>query len=298
MRKLIFLSWRSLIILAIVLSVQRLEAGDTKPVPVPLAAGVNKGNVDNVSGPKYFSFWVGPGPVTINLAYKSLGIFGNPLRENMHFNLYTADGKLLNEWTLQSVDKLVRNAFPGDIPARTLYVLEVKAQDGGIRLGGYFEIEVTGAVDFGNTKNTTQSVQAEDTSLVHPGVQLTSNDADDGPSYPLMFRPKTVEVVEKMPDDLTKKYPNDELVVITFLPADHAANKTGSNLKEGQGAWMDRGIRPSEPNKIWLILPVEDMMPHTLKVSEGPFVFKVRNSGQGYFRTVPFVSPELKTIDE
>jgi hypothetical protein len=151
-----------------------LQASDEgKPVPVPLAPGINKGNVDNISGPRYFSFWAGPGPVKIDMSFKDMGVFGNPLRQVMHFNLYTADGKLLNPFVVESVDKLERLSSPGTIPTRTQYVMEIKAQDATIRMGGYYELSVTGAVDFGDVKNSSQKVQPIDTSLTHPVGPLT-----------------------------------------------------------------------------------------------------------------------------
>jgi len=158
-----------------VLSIGLAQADDNagKPVPVPLAPGINKGNVDNISGPRYFSFWAGPGPVTIHMAFKDMGLFGNPLRQVMHFNVYSADGKLLTPLQVQSIDKLERLDSPGVIPVRTQYVIEVKAQDATIRMGGYYELSVTGAVDFGTAKNTSQNTQPIDTSLYHPVGPLT-----------------------------------------------------------------------------------------------------------------------------
>jgi hypothetical protein len=144
-----------------------------KPIPVPLAPGVNKGNVDNMTGPRYFWFWAGPGMVTINMAFKDFGLFGNPLRQSMHFNVYSAEGQLLSPLAVESVDTLVRKSAPGMIPVRTKYVIEVKAQDATIRMGGYYELSVTGAVSFGTANNSTQKVQPIDTSLVHPGGPLT-----------------------------------------------------------------------------------------------------------------------------
>jgi len=144
-----------------------------KPIPVPLAPGINKGNVDNISGPRYFWFWAGPGLVTVNMAFKDFGVFGNPLRQVMHFNIYTADGTLLSPLQVESVDKLEHLSVPGKIPTRTKYVIEVKAQDATIRMGGYYELSVTGAVDFGDIKNTSQKVQPIDTSLYHPVGPLT-----------------------------------------------------------------------------------------------------------------------------
>jgi hypothetical protein len=100
------LHWQKVLILCLSLAVLTLtstwaqDSNKGKPVPVPLAPGVNKGNVDNIEGAKYFSFWAGPGPVKINMAFKDMGVFGNPLRQVMHFNIYTADGTLLTPYTV------------------------------------------------------------------------------------------------------------------------------------------------------------------------------------------------------
>jgi hypothetical protein len=173
------LSWPKVFLFSFFLSIltifsARAQSPDQgKPVPVRLAPGVNKGNVDNIGGPRYFSFWAGPGPVKINMAFKDMGVFGNPLRQVMHFNVYSADGKLLTPYTLESIDKLEHLTGTGVIPVRTQYVIEVKAQDATIRMGGYYELSVTGAVDFGTAQNASQNVKPVDTSLYHPVGPLT-----------------------------------------------------------------------------------------------------------------------------
>ena len=115
----------------------------------------------------------GTGKTRLSMAFKDMGVFGNPLRQVMHFNIYSADGKLLSPYSVESVDKLEHLSVPGKIPARTQYVIEVKAQDATIRMGGYYELSVTGAVDFGDVKNTSQKARPIDTSLTHPVGPLT-----------------------------------------------------------------------------------------------------------------------------
>jgi hypothetical protein len=119
--------------------------------------------------------------------------------------------------------------------------------------------------------------------------------AQESKGYLLMFRPQSVDISSEMPEDWAKKYPNQTLVVITFQPVAHAAAKDGSNLQSGEGSWLDRGMRPSEPGQIRLLLPEDNqMLAHTLRVSEGPFIFRVVNSNQGYMETVPLSSPQLE----
>jgi len=58
-------------------------------------------------------------------------------------------------------------------------------------------------------------------------------------------------------------------------------------------------MRPSEPGKIRLLVPEDEpMLPHTLNVSEGPFILRAINSNQGYMETVPLSSPQLELVSE
>jgi hypothetical protein len=118
--------------------------------------------------------------------------------------------------------------------------------------------------------------------------------ADDTKGSKLFFHVLTVEAKD-LPPDLAAKYShNDEMIVVTFKPLDHPAKSDGSNLGDGEGSWMDRGMRHDEPGKIIFIQTENSIMSHTLKVSDGPFLFRVINSHKGYFQTVPFVDPTLE----
>lgn len=121
--------------------------------------------------------------------------------------------------------------------------------------------------------------------------------AEDKSGFLLMFRPQHVDTYDDMPEDLAKKYPHHRLVMITFQPANHAAAKDGSNLKPGEGSWLDRGMKAAEPGKIRFLVPEDDpnLLTHTLKVSDGPFLFRVKNSGKGYLETVPIAPAHLET---
>jgi outer membrane protein OmpA-like peptidoglycan-associated protein len=141
--------------------------------PTPLGPGVNKGNVDNVTGAVYYSFQGGPGHVVMNFAFKSLGIFGNPLKESLSFDVYEG-GKFLSHSIIVSTDKLERIAPNGDLATPRNFTIYVIPQQAAVRMGGYFEIEVTGAVRFGAAKATGEGVAPVDTRLVQEtGVELT-----------------------------------------------------------------------------------------------------------------------------
>jgi outer membrane protein OmpA-like peptidoglycan-associated protein len=141
--------------------------------PTPLEPGVNKGNVDNVTGSVYYSFHGGPGHVTMRFAFKSLGVFGNPLKQGLSFDLYE-NGKFLSHSIVVSTDKLEQAVPAGDLDSPRAFTVYVIPQQGPIRLGGYYEIEITGAVNFGAAKATGAGAKPEDTRLVQPGGSLTN----------------------------------------------------------------------------------------------------------------------------
>jgi outer membrane protein OmpA-like peptidoglycan-associated protein len=141
--------------------------------PAALGPGVNKGNVDNVTGPVYYSFQGGPGRVTMNFGFKSLGIFGNPLKESLSFDIYE-NGKFLSHSVIVSTDKMERIAPAGDLLTPRLFTIYVIPQQAAIRMGGYYEIEITGAVGFGAAKATGDGVKPVDTRLTNGPVALTN----------------------------------------------------------------------------------------------------------------------------
>jgi outer membrane protein OmpA-like peptidoglycan-associated protein len=141
--------------------------------PTPLGPGINKGNVDNVTGNVYYSFSAGPGHVVMKFGFKSLGVFGNPLRQGLSFDLYE-NGKFLSHSIIVSTDKLEQVSPAGDLDSPRKFTLYLIPQQGTIRLGGYYEIEVTGAVMYGAAKATGASAKPEDTSLTKPVGPLTN----------------------------------------------------------------------------------------------------------------------------
>jgi hypothetical protein len=139
-----------------------------------LGPGVNKGNVDNgTNGPNYYYFYGGPGHVDLHHASQQMRVFGNPLRQALSFDLYAEDNKLLTHDAIISVDKMEKFTRPGDLGSRHKLVIRVISPDSTIRLGGYYEIEVTGAATF-DGKATGANVKPESTELYHPGGPLVT----------------------------------------------------------------------------------------------------------------------------
>jgi hypothetical protein len=140
--------------------------------PTTLVPGINKGNVDNKqSGPNYYYFYAGPGHVDLHYAFKEMGVFGNPLRQSLSFDLYVEDNKLIAHDAIVSVEKMEKLSRPGDLSSRHKIVLRVISPDTTLRLGGYYEIEATGAATF-DGQATGATIKPEDTSLYHPAGSL------------------------------------------------------------------------------------------------------------------------------
>jgi len=140
--------------------------------PTPLGPAVNRGNVDNKTGPNYYSFYAGPGHVDLKFGFKELGVFGNPLRQNLSFDLYTEDGKIISHNVVTSLDKMEQLSTSGNFGSRHKVTLRVVAPDTALRLGGYYEIEVTGAVSFGGAAATGANAKPENTELYKSGTSL------------------------------------------------------------------------------------------------------------------------------
>lgn len=140
--------------------------------PAPLAAGTNKGNVENFSGAHYYYFWAGPGHFDVRMAFKEMGIFGAPLRQALDFDFLDENGKSLSHNALVSDANLEQVAITGDFDSRQKVVLVITAQKGPVRLGGYYEVEITGAAGFDGVAGATADVKPQSTELVHSGVQL------------------------------------------------------------------------------------------------------------------------------
>ena len=140
--------------------------------PSPLGSGVNKGNVDNKTGPNYYYFYAGPGHIELKFGFKSLGVFGNPLRQNLSFDLYGEDGKLISHNAVGSLDSLEYSSAPGDLGSRHKLTLRVIAPETALKLGGYYEIEVTGAATFDTREAAGAGAKPQNTELYNSGTSL------------------------------------------------------------------------------------------------------------------------------
>ncbi|QOZ31855.1 hypothetical protein [Bradyrhizobium sp. CCBAU 53421] len=115
--------------------------------PTVLGAGVNRANITNDVRGHYYAFMAGPGHVDVELAFKEMGVFGRPLPQHLNFDFWNADGVRLSHIEVLSQGNVVRRHTDADLPARQRINLAVSTQWGAIKVGGYYEVELKGAVE-------------------------------------------------------------------------------------------------------------------------------------------------------
>jgi outer membrane protein OmpA-like peptidoglycan-associated protein len=144
------------------------QSHDAK-APTPLAPGVNKGNVDSIVGPNYYYFYAGPGHMTIHLAFHEMGLLGNPYRQRCNFDVINPSGTVSHmEVTSQGNTATLDNH--GDFTDRRREVLRVSGQGNLVRMGGYYEISIAGAVSFDGKEGSSAGVKQQNSeSLIHGG---------------------------------------------------------------------------------------------------------------------------------
>jgi outer membrane protein OmpA-like peptidoglycan-associated protein len=171
--------------------------------PTPLGPGVNKGNVDNkANGPNYYYFYAGPGHVDIHYAFKEMGVFGSPLRQSLSFDLYDENDKLIAHDAIVSVDKMEKLSRPGDLATRHKLVVRVSSPDTTIRLGGYYEIEPTGAATFAGSA-IGANFKPENTELYHQAGPLATPQGSLSQPGASLYRPTgALTNVEESPKEL------------------------------------------------------------------------------------------------
>src|ERR1035441_7275280 len=81
----------------------------------------------------------------MKMAFKEMGVLGNPFQQALTFEFYGEVEKLISHNAVVSKANLARVTNSGDLGSRHKIVLAVVPQKAIVKLGGYYEIEVTGA---------------------------------------------------------------------------------------------------------------------------------------------------------
>ena len=142
--------------------------------PTPAAPGLNKANIDNVTGPDFYYFYAGPGPIDVRIGFHEMGLFGNPLRQTLTVELADEKSKVFSQQLVTSQGNLASATLHTTLLGHQKILLGVSAQKGAIRMGGYYEFEITGAASLDGKSGSSASVKPEDTRLVKGQTSLTN----------------------------------------------------------------------------------------------------------------------------
>jgi outer membrane protein OmpA-like peptidoglycan-associated protein len=137
--------------------------------PTPLSPGVNKGNVVNFTGNQYYYFFAGPGRFDVRMAFHEMGMLGNPFRQTLTIEFVNDAGKVVYHGVMTSQGNLAMMTTFGKYDERKRLRVAVMAQNGLVRMGGYYEFEATGAVSFDGKAGASANVRAQNSeSLIKP----------------------------------------------------------------------------------------------------------------------------------
>ena len=117
--------------------------------PAPLQPGDNTGTVDNFVGANYFYLTSGPGPATIIVSFKSMGLLGNAQRSSLNVELTDDKHSWVEKRTISSLAQSSTTKMVGNLKVPTRLILSVIPPSGGlVRAGGDYVVSATGAVKF------------------------------------------------------------------------------------------------------------------------------------------------------
>lgn len=123
--------------------------------PYPLKAGINKGTADSLVGTQYWYFYSTPGSNRVTVRFKPMALYGAPMNTVLTITLY--DEK--KTWHITKLISTNKNASDATFTAEKLdrkfkvIISVAPPKQDLIRMGGDYEIEATGDVQFDELKN-------------------------------------------------------------------------------------------------------------------------------------------------
>jgi hypothetical protein len=127
--------------------------------PTPLKPGINRGLVDALVGPHYWTYTAQPGASKVHVTFSAMGIYGTAPKTAVTFTMSDAANTWHTSKVLMSQGTPVDTTFEGAPKAQTKIVISVVPPTNAmLRVGGNYEIEVTGAVSFDQTGSSASPI--------------------------------------------------------------------------------------------------------------------------------------------
>lgn len=153
----------SVLIIAFFLAVGSASAQSLKPEnPYPLKEGINKGTSDSLVGTHYWYFYVTPGKNSLTVRFKSpTTLYGTELNNNVLTITVTDDKKT---WKVVKTIASKKNASEATFESNKvdkkikIIVSVAPPNQNLLRMGGDYEIEATGDVQFDEVKSAADPI--------------------------------------------------------------------------------------------------------------------------------------------
>jgi hypothetical protein len=150
------------VVMALFLAVAGASAQSLKPEnPYPLKAGINQGTADSLVGTQYWYLYATPGSNRLTVRYKqATTLYGADLTSTLTITLY--DEK--RTWRTAKVVTRKPNAseatFTADKVTKKMKIIVAVTPPNQnlLRMGGDYEIEATGNVEFGSVASSVDPV--------------------------------------------------------------------------------------------------------------------------------------------
>jgi hypothetical protein len=152
-RRLLRNRWAKVIVTALTLAASGTIASGQSlnpKEPTQLAAGVNRGTVDSMVGPQYWSFKYRKGSGKITVTFTSMGLFGNPTAATIQVVFHNMSGQVVDTRAVTSRGKAVELDLPGNFKSAGMMMIEMRPPSNTlVRTGGDYTLVASGdAIDF------------------------------------------------------------------------------------------------------------------------------------------------------
>lgn len=153
---------RLTVLMALFLTVGSASAQSLKPEdPYPLQAGINKGTADSLVGTHYWYFYALPGSNKVTVRFKPATLYGAAMNNNV-LTVTLSDEKK----TFHTTKVISSNRGPADatftaeklVKKMKIIIIVEPPKQNLIRMGGDYEIEATGNVQFDEVKSAADPI--------------------------------------------------------------------------------------------------------------------------------------------
>jgi hypothetical protein len=148
-------------VLAIALSISASAQSLNPNAPTPMVAGENRGTLDCMVGPQYWSFKFRKGSAQVTVGFTSMGLFGNPMTTTIEVIIHGSG------WTtsrsLTSNGRLAQLVMPANFKGPGSAVIELRVNGTClVRAGGDYTVTASGdGIDFGGTGGTAAAPRSD-----------------------------------------------------------------------------------------------------------------------------------------